>query len=177
MEQVILVNENDQSIGVMEKMQVHQEGKLHRAFSVFIFNDKGELLLQQRASKKYHSGGLWTNTCCSHPSPERDEETIVSAKRRLKEEMGFETEITPAFTFIYKADVGKELTEYEFDHVFIGTYNGSINPDPNEVKNFRYIPFEEIRSIMIKNPFQFTKWFTIAYPLVEAWMHKNRPVK
>ena len=176
MEQVILVNENDQSIGVMEKMQVHKEGKLHRAFSVFIFNDKGELLLQQRASKKYHSGGLWANTCCSHPSPEKDEVVIDSAKRRLMEEMGFETELSPAFSFVYKAEVGGGLIEHEFDHVFIGTYNGTVKPNPDEVKNYRFIPFEEIRSIMIKNPFQFTKWFTIAYPLVEAWMLKNQPL-
>ena len=157
----------------MEKMQVHKEGKLHRAFSVFIFNDKGELLLQQRASKKYHSGGLWANTCCSHPSPEKNEDVIVSAKRRLLEEMGFETELSPAFSFIYKAEVGSGLIEHEYDHVFIGKYNGSINPNKEEVKNYRFIPFKDIRTILIKQPFQFTKWFTIAYPLVEAWINKN----
>ena len=127
MEQVILVNEQDEQTGVMEKMEAHQKALLHRAFSVFIFNDKGELLLQQRASDKYHSGGLWTNTCCSHPNP--DEETITAAQRRLKEEMGFTTKLSKAFDFIYKSEFSNGLTEHEFDHVFTGYYNGEIHPD------------------------------------------------
>lgn len=171
-EKVILVNENDQSIGEMEKLQVHKEGKLHRAFSIFIFNDKGEMLLQQRANNKYHSGSLWSNACCSHPSP--NDETIISAKRRLKEELGFETELSPAFTFIYNTPVGKNLTEHEFDHVFVGKHTGAINPNPHEVKNYRYLPMEQIRQIIIKQPHQFTTWFKIAFPLIEAWIEKNK---
>jgi len=122
MEQVILVNEQDEQVGIMEKMQAHREGKLHRAFSVFIFNNKREMLLQQRALNKYHSGGLWTNACCSHPKP--NESTEAAAKRRLKEELGFETTLEKNFDFTYKADFENGLTEYEFDHVFSGVYNG-----------------------------------------------------
>ena len=117
---VILVDENDAPIGIMEKIEVHQKALLHRAFSVFIFNSKGEMLLQKRANNKYHSPGLWTNACCSHPSPGQD--TLEAATKRLQEEMGFTTAIEKVFDFIYKAPFDNGLTEYEFDHVFIGTY-------------------------------------------------------
>src|SRR5215468_430433 len=116
MEQVILVNELDEEIGTMEKLSAHEQGVLHRAISVFIFNEKGEMLLQQRASRKYHSGGLWTNACCSHPHP--GEATHAAALRRLKEEMGFETSLKKAFDFVYKTSFDNGLTEHEFDHVF-----------------------------------------------------------
>jgi isopentenyl-diphosphate delta-isomerase len=112
---LVLVNENDEPVGLMEKMEVHQKALLHRAFSVFLFNSKGEMLLQRRALEKYHSGGLWTNTCCSHPYP--DETPSQAATRRMREELGFETSVNPAFSFIYKAALDNELTEYEFDHV------------------------------------------------------------
>ena len=120
-EEVILVNEADEQIGVMEKMEAHEKGLLHRAFSVFIFNDKGEMLLQQRALNKYHSGGLWTNACCSHPRP--GEDTLQAAKRRLMEEMGIETSLTLKNSFTYKTAFENGLTEHEFDHIFIGTFN------------------------------------------------------
>src|SRR5690348_5807899 len=120
MEQVVLVNEEDQEVGTMEKMEAHRRGVLHRAFSVFIFNKQGEMLLQQRAQEKYHSGGLWTNACCSHPRP--GEEVSEGAGRRLVEELGFETELQPVFNFVYKANFENGLIEHEFDHVYFGTY-------------------------------------------------------
>jgi len=123
---VILVNEQDQPVGTMEKMEVHQKALLHRAFSVFLFNDRGEMLLHKRADSKYHSGGLWTNACCSHPRP--GEDTRSAAEKRLQEEMGIVTPLTKAFDFIYKASFDNGLTEHEFDHVFTGTYQGSIDP-------------------------------------------------
>src|SRR5690349_15951298 len=129
--EVILVDENDKAVGSAEKMKAHVKGMLHRAFSVFIFNTKGEMLLQQRALNKYHSGGLWTNACCSHPSP--GEEIAASAVKRLSEELGFQTTIEKAFEFLYKADFDNGLTEHEFDHVFIGHYDGDINFCPEEV--------------------------------------------
>ena len=142
---VILVNEQDRQTGTMEKMEVHQKAILHRAFSVFIFNDKGEMLLQKRAVKKYHSGGLWTNTCCSHPQP--GEDTLEAAGKRLQEEMGFNTTLNKAFTFIYKAELDNGLTEHEFDHVFIGNFNGEVQPDPEEVEDYCY----QSRLKMIRN--------------------------
>src|SRR5258708_5798594 len=118
----------------MEKLEVHQKGLLHRAFSIFIFNRKGEMLLQQRALNKYHNGGLWTNACCSHPAP--GEKTLTAATRRLKEEMGFTTALEKAFDFTYKVSFENGLTENEFDHVFTGRYEGSIEPNPDEVKDY-----------------------------------------
>ncbi len=168
MEQVILVNEQDEQTGVMEKMEAHQKALLHRAFSVFIFNDKGELLLQQRASDKYHSGGLWTNTCCSHPNP--NEETIAAAQRRLKEEMGFTTKLSKAFDFIYKSEFSDGLTEHEFDHVFTGYYNGEIHPDEKEVKDYCYKTLDEIEDSLQTHPHKYTPWFKIAFPKIIEWM-------
>ncbi|MEI9946718.1 MAG: isopentenyl-diphosphate Delta-isomerase [Chitinophagaceae bacterium] len=130
-EQVIVVNEADEPIGVAGKMEAHRKGILHRAFSIFIFNSKGEMLLQQRALNKYHSGSLWTNACCSHPKPEED--TTVAAERRLKEEMGFDTPIEKVFDFVYRAEFENGLTEHEFDHVYAGEYNGEINFNKEEV--------------------------------------------
>ncbi len=157
MEQVILVDTQDNPIGLMEKMEAHEKGLLHRAFSVFIFNDKNELLLQQRASHKYHSGGLWTNTCCSHP---RDgEETIDAGKRRLNEEMGFQCAISPALSFIYKAELDNELTEHEFDHVLIGKYNADPQPNPDEVSNWKFVNLEELAVDLQENPENYTVWF------------------
>jgi isopentenyl-diphosphate delta-isomerase len=164
MENVILVNERDEEIGTMEKMSAHEEGVLHRAISIFIFNEKGEMLLQQRASKKYHSGGLWTNACCSHPRP--GEETEAAAVRRLKEELGFETSLNKVFDFVYKTSFDNGLIEYEFDHVFIGNYNGIISPNVNEVKDYCYKSLEEIESSLQTHPHKYTVWFKIAFPKV-----------
>ena len=164
MVEVILVNENDEQIGKMEKMEAHRRGVLHRAFSVFIFDKQGRMLLQQRAMSKYHSGGLWTNACCSHPKP--GEVTIDAARKRLKEEMGFETEIKPLFTFTYNAEFENGLIEHEFDHVYIGNYEGDIIPNSQEVMAYRYASFEEIESELHRHPEEFTAWFQIALPKI-----------
>ena len=158
-EQVILVNEIDEAIGTMEKLEAHQKGLLHRAFSVFIFNDKNELLLQRRALTKYHSAGLWTNTCCSHPRP--NEATLNAANRRLMEEMGFETKLTFKTSFIYKTEFENGLTEHEFDHVFFGTSNANPIPNKDEVDSFVWIAIEDVKQKIKQNPNEFTSWFKI----------------
>lgn len=168
MSQVILVNEADEAIGTMDKMQAHQEGLLHRAFSVFIFNSKGEMLLQQRAAEKYHSGGLWTNACCSHPSP--GEETDKAAHRRLVEEMGFDTELSNAFIFTYRSAFDNGLTEHEVDHVYTGTFEGEILPDPEEVSNVAFHSMDVIRTSIKNEPHLYTSWFKIAFPKLEAYL-------
>lgn len=168
---VILVDEQDAEIGIMEKMEVHQKALLHRAFSIFIFNEKGEMLLQKRAAGKYHSAGLWTNACCSHPQP--GEEIIQSAKKRLREEMGFTTPVKKAFTFIYKAPFQNGLTEYEYDHVLVGEYSGKIVPDPEEVSDFCYKTIQDIKSSIQSHPHHFTEWFKIAFPKVEIYLASN----
>ena len=134
-EKVILVNNNDTPIGLMEKMEAHEKALLHRAFSVFVFNKNDELMLQQRALSKYHSPGLWTNTCCSHPRV--DEPVIDAGRRRLMEEMGFDCEIEKIFDFIYKAELDQGLTEHEFDHVLFGRYNENPEINPKEVKRWK----------------------------------------
>ena len=169
--EVILVDTEDNEVGVMEKMQVHQLGLLHRAFSIFIFNGYGEMLLQQRADQKYHNGGLWTNTCCSHPFP--GETTLVAAQRRLRQEMGFSADLRKLFDFTYKATFENGLTEHEFDHVFIGKYDGVINPDPLEVKSFSYRNINLITSQVESSPNEFTPWFRIAFPRLVATVEQN----
>ena len=169
---VILVNENDEEIGKMDKMEAHKQAKLHRAFSIFIFNERGEMLLQQRAAHKYHSGGLWTNACCSHPEP--GEKTIDAATRRLQEEMGFGTGLTKIFDFTYRAEFDNGLVEHEYDHVFLGIYNGEIHPDPNEVQAYDHKSMEELRAAITQEPGAFTAWFHIALPLLEKWLLKNK---
>ncbi|HMK03615.1 MAG TPA: isopentenyl-diphosphate Delta-isomerase [Ferruginibacter sp.] len=165
---VILVDENDEQVGTMEKMEVHQKALLHRAFSIFILNDKGEMLLHKRADRKYHSGGLWTNACCSHPQP--GEETLAAARNRLQEEMGISTPLKKVFDFIYKAPFDNGLTEYEFDHVFIGTYEGDIIPNTEEVSDYCYKSIEEVKSSIQSHPRKYTEWFKIAFPKVEAYL-------
>jgi isopentenyl-diphosphate delta-isomerase len=160
--EVILVNEHDEQIGIMEKLEAHQKGMLHRAFSVFVFNKKGELLLQQRASGKYHSAELWTNTCCSHPSP--GEDVIKAAHRRLQEEMGFNTTLDYAFHFIYKTDFENGLMEHELDHVFIGHYDGPVEPNSDEVKDYCFMKVPAILESMEQRPLKYTSWFKIALP-------------
>lgn len=164
---VILVDEEDNASGECEKLKAHTGGLLHRAFSVFIFNSKGEMLLQQRAMDKYHSGGLWTNACCSHPSP--GEDTHAAALRRLQEEMGFTTSIEKIFDFVYKADFENGLTEYEFDHVFVGYYDGEISFNSEEVMDFRYMDMNSVRNWLASDPEQFTAWFRIAFDKIADW--------
>ena len=160
-EYVILVDENDQEIGKMEKQEAHERGLLHRAFSVFVFNEKNELLLQQRASTKYHSAGLWTNTCCSHP---RAGETIEqAAHRRLMEEMGFDCEVTTKTSFIYKAAFENGLTEHEFDHILVGNFNGEININSEEVASYKWVSINWLKNDMQQNPQNYTAWFTIIF--------------
>jgi isopentenyl-diphosphate Delta-isomerase len=166
-EEVILVDEYDQEQGTAEKMKAHERALLHRAFSVFVFNKKGEMLLQQRALHKYHSGGLWTNTCCSHPRPA--EGTQQAAERRLREEMGFALPLQKVFDFIYKADFDNGLTEYEFDHVFVAEYEGEVHINPEEVMDFAYRPVKEIGEEMRTNPEKYTAWFRLAFTRIEEW--------
>ena len=167
--EVILVNHNDEPIGALEKMEAHRKGVLHRAFSVFIFDHQGQMLLQQRALNKYHSGGLWTNACCSHPTP--GEETQSAAVKRLKEEMGFATEIRPLFAFTYKAEFENGLIEHEFDHVYVGIYEGRISPDPKEVMSYEYTTLEQIEVDLRNVPEKFTEWFRIAFDRVKNTPH------
>jgi isopentenyl-diphosphate delta-isomerase len=169
--EVILVNERDEPLGTMEKMEAHRKAVLHRAFSVFIFNSKGEMLLQQRAFSKYHSGGLWTNACCSHPYP--GEETSAAASRRLKEELGFVTPLKKIFDFMYISPFENGLTEHEFDHVFAGTFDGEIIPAKEEVESYMFKTIDEIRESLEKHPSDFTSWFIIAFPKLEEWLGQN----
>lgn len=161
MEQVILVDDKDHAIGVMEKMEAHRKGALHRAFSVFIFNSQGELLLQQRAFDKYHSGGKWTNTCCSHPRPE--ELTIDAAHRRLNEEMGITCDLTHSFQFHYKSRFENGLIEHEIDHVFFGNSDELPKLNAKEVENFKYDTLANIEKDIQNDPSQFTPWFKICF--------------
>jgi len=156
---VILVDENDNEIGTMGKIKAHEEGALHRAFSVLIFNDKNDILLQQRAFNKYHCGGLWTNTCCSHPK--QGEALLASAQRRLKEEMGIDVPLQKSFDFIYKASFDNGLTEYEFDHVFTGCFSEVPDINTNEVANWKYISYRNLKKDIAKNPDDYTPWFKI----------------
>ena len=161
MEEVILVNEQDQQIGIMEKMAAHIVPRLHRAFSIFIFNSNGELLLQQRAFSKYHSPGLWTNTCCSHP---RNGETMEQAtSRRLMEEMGMNCDMHEVFTFIYKAPVGLGLIEHEFDHVFFGESDDTPVINTDEVAAWKYMNLDDIAEDMKAHPECYTEWFKISF--------------
>jgi isopentenyl-diphosphate Delta-isomerase len=156
-EMVILVDEHDNEIGLMEKQEAHVKALLHRAFSVMVFNNKGEMLLQQRALSKYHSGGLWTNTCCSHPR--QGETTEKAAHRRLQEEMGFDCALKLHQTFIYKAPFDNGLTEHELDHVFVGTYNQNPFVNPEEVNDFQWISLPELDQQLLDEPEKFTVWF------------------
>jgi isopentenyl-diphosphate Delta-isomerase len=159
-ELVVLVDEHDNEIGFAEKLEAHQKALLHRAFSVFIFNSNGELLLQQRAKSKYHSAGLWTNTCCSHPRP--NELVLDAAKRRLDEEMGLVLELEKKFDFIYKTPFDNDLTEHEFDHVFVGYTDNAPVINRDEVENYKWKSIEEIKTDLILFPNSFTSWFKIA---------------
>lgn len=160
-ELVVLVNENNEQIGLMPKLEAHQKALLHRAFSVFILNDKNELMLQQRAADKYHSPLLWANTCCSH---QREGETNIEAgNRRLQEEMGFNTQLKELFSFIYKAPFDNGLTEHELDHVMIGYYNQEPTINPDEVEAWKWMDIDEVRKDIQQNPDIYTAWFKIIF--------------
>ena len=171
MQELILVNEQDEPIGVMEKMEAHQKGLLHRAFSVFLFDHAGNMVLHQRADSKYHSPGLWTNACCSHPMP--GEDTLAAAHRRVQQELGIAAQLKSAFQFTYRSGFDNGLIEHEYDHVFVGRYEGAFHLDPLEVKAIRYENMDAIRTSLKIAPEQFTVWFKIAFPLLEEWMHKH----
>ena len=175
-EMVILVDQQDRQIGLEERFKVHREGKLHRALSVFIFNERGEMLLQKRAQDKHHSGGLWSNACCSHPRP--DESVEWAAARRLREEMGFHCELKEAFCFIYKAELEPGLIEHECDHVFVGHYNGKVFPDPREVEDYRWLDIEVLKEYVTTCPEDYTVWFKIALTRVleHGGDEKGRPL-
>jgi isopentenyl-diphosphate delta-isomerase len=160
-EHVILVNEKDEQIGTMPKIEAHEKALLHRAFSVFIFNDQNELMLQQRAKHKYHSPLLWTNTCCSH---QREGETNLEAgKRRLQEEMGFVTDLKETTSFIYKAPFDNGLTEHEYDHIMIGAYNAEPHINPEEVEDWKWMPLETVKVDIELHPELYTEWFKIIF--------------
>jgi isopentenyl-diphosphate delta-isomerase len=160
-EKVILVNENDEQIGTMPKMEAHEKAVLHRAFSVFVINSKNELMLQQRALDKYHSPGLWTNTCCSH---QREGETNIAAgRRRLQEEMGFDVALKESISFIYKAPFDNGLTEYEYDHVLLGTFEGTPQINKEEVADWKWMPLEAVKADIAKRPELYTAWFKVIF--------------
>jgi isopentenyl-diphosphate delta-isomerase len=160
-EHVILVNEQDEQIGLMPKLEAHQKALLHRAFSVFIFNDKNELMLQQRALDKYHSPGLWTNTCCSH---QRDGETNIEAgKRRLQEEMGFVVDLQESISFMYKAPFDNGLTEHEYDHVLLGKYNNKPVINTSEAASWKWMLIEEVKDDIAIHPELYTEWFKVIF--------------
>jgi len=163
-ELLILVNENDRQVGLLDKLSVHQRGLLHRAFSVFIFNSNGDLLLQQRAAEKYHSAGLWSNTCCSHPH--HGEELPAAVNRRLKEEMGMEAATQFQFSFIYKIDFEDGLKEHEFDHVFFGRSDDLPKPDSSEVKDWKYLSLQKLKEEITYYPENYTAWLKISLPEV-----------
>lgn len=156
---VILVDEKNNELGLMEKQEAHQKALLHRAFSVLVFNDKGELLLQQRALNKYHSAGLWANTCCSHPRA--NEKTIDAAHRRLMEEMGFDCVLTEKFSFIYKAPFDNGLTEHELDFIYTGIFNATPKINLQEVNAFKWMSLDEVVIDAQNNPDSYTEWFKI----------------
>ena len=160
-EKVILVNSNDKPIGLMPKMEAHEKALLHRAFSVFVINSNNEMMLQQRALQKYHSPGLWTNTCCSHQHD--GEENIEAGLRRLQEEMGFETPLEYLFNFIYKAPFDNGLTEHELDHVMLGRYEGEPSINPEEVASWKWMDIDLIHADLINNPVYYTVWFGIIF--------------
>ena len=158
---MILVSETDDQLGLMGKMEAHKKGVLHRAFSVFVFNKRGELLLQQRALDKYHSPGLWTNTCCSH---QRDGESSLGAgKRRLKEEMGFHCDLEEVFWFIYSAAFDNGLTEHELDHVMVGYYDNDPVINPQEVASFKWMSLDKVKKDIAEHPDNYTEWFKIIF--------------
>ena len=171
-EQVILVDQHDKAIGLMPKMEAHEKGLLHRAFSVFVFNSENKLMLQQRALHKYHSPGLWTNTCCSHQR--QGESNIDAGKRRLMEEMGFVTELEETTSFIYKAPFDNGLTEHELDHILIGYYDDTPDLNPDEVADWKWMSLEEVKADIANNPNLYTAWFKIIFEKFYEFINVNQ---
>jgi isopentenyl-diphosphate delta-isomerase len=169
---VILVDRSDRALGSAPKLEAHERGELHRAFSVFVLNARGELLLQRRAGDKYHSGGLWSNTCCGHPRP--GEETASAAARRLREEMGFGCELRHLGRFTYRAELGDGLVEHEVDHVFAGRHDGDPRPDPREVEAWRWVSPEALREEIQRDAGRFTPWLAAALDQLEHGGHGSR---
>ena len=169
-EKVILVDKNDNQVGLMPKLEAHEKGVLHRAFSIFIFNSKYQLLLQKRASSKYHSGGLWTNICCSHPR--EGEDILDAANRRLDEEMGIKTSLRKVYDFIYKAELDNQLTEHEFDHVFYGVFDNDPILNKDEAEDFKWVDMETLNNDIIKNEDNYTVWFKIAFEYFYNYLKK-----
>ncbi len=159
MEHVILVDEQDRAIGTMEKLEAHQKGLLHRAFSILIYNSKGEMLIQKRADTKYHSGGLWTNACCSHPLP--DEKMEDATRRRLKFEMGIDIPSQYAYKFVYRVALDKSLVEHEVDHVYTAVFDGIPNVNPDEVEDWKYVNVSSLKEDITKHPERYTHWFKL----------------
>ncbi|WP_318643456.1 isopentenyl-diphosphate Delta-isomerase [Flavobacterium ardleyense] len=171
-EEVILVNEKDEQVGTMPKLEAHEKAVLHRAFSIFILNDKNEVMLQQRAAHKYHSPLLWTNTCCSH---QRVGETNIEAgTRRLQEEMGFVTEIKELFHFIYKAPFDNGLTEHELDHVMVGYFNQEPQINEDEVASWKWMTTEDIKKDINNSPELYTEWFKIIFQKFDHYLEDNK---
>lgn len=168
---IILVDERDRPIGVSDKLTPHRTGALHRAFSVFIFNSKGELMLQKRARGKYHSGGLWTNTCCSHPRP--GETVRHAARRRLKEEMGFAVSLREVFQFTYRTKFSNGLIEHEYDHVLVGRFDGVAHPDPAEVEDWKWISLSALRRAVNRHPRRYSFWLKQALPRFTAHVTRD----
>lgn len=165
-EQVILVDDNDNEIGIAEKMATHRSGELHRAISIFVFDSSDRLLLQKRASTKYHSGGLWSNTCCSHPRPRED--VLAAARRRLGEEMGFECELSKVFSFVYRVAFANHLIEHEYDHVLFGLYNGKPVLNPEEAEDWNWVDVENLRTDVKRNPGAYSFWLATCLDRVVA---------
>lgn len=165
-EEVILVDEYDNAVGIAGKLAAHRDGQLHRAFSIFVFDARGYLLLQQRAAGKYHSAGLWSNTCCSHPRP--GEATAAATQRRLQEEMGIRCRLTEAFSFVYRADLGNGMTEHEFDHVLFGRYDGAPRPNPEEVDAWKWMAPDDLRRDLDVRPGRYSFWLRACFAQVMA---------
>ena len=173
---VILVTPGDVPVGVAEKAAAHRHGMLHRAFSVFVVNSAGEWLIQRRARSKYHSGGLWSNTCCSHPRP--GEAVEAAAHRRLAEEMGFDCALEPAFSFLYRVNLDGGMIEHEYDHVFVGVHDALPDPDPGEVEAWRWVGIDDLERELAGTPGAFTYWFRVAFDemRVRGWATTGPPV-
>lgn len=171
MDYVILVDEKDNPVGKEEKLEAHRQGKLHRAFSIYVFNKQGQLMLQRRHSSKYHSGGLWTNTCCSHPRP--GESLSEAAHRRLQDEMGFDCKLKEEFNFVYNVKLDKGLTEHEYLHIFIGRFDGEPILNQEEAEGWKWMDFKELSQDMRKNPQAYTKWFQLTIDRLTRYLESH----